>query len=162
MTIFNAKPYVERTVDEYIFRFFYKENSIQNTYLTINTSTNVWSMTLSGGTYSYGFLLEAAKQGLDEQLSGFATYNYLLATQMTQDIALVQDLTDIINKWYERKAQEAAEAAKAISDIQNQVDEVLLQEAVKRGEMTAKQARKASKADRKEMRNILKEDQNNK
>lgn len=158
MNILKKKPYLVRTVGEYIFKFYYKENSLIDTYLEINTSSNVFSMKLLGTTYSYGYLLEAAHQGLDEQLSGFATYNYLVATQITQDQQLVNDLTQIINKWYKRKEDAAKKAAKAVSDAQNMGDEALLREAIKRGKMNRKEAKKASQADRKEMQNIINEE----
>ena len=72
MSIFKQKPYKTVEVGGFVFNFYFKEKNVKKTYLDILTVSDIWSMRIAGGTYTYGYLLAAVEQGMTEQLHGFA------------------------------------------------------------------------------------------
>lgn len=81
---------------------------------------------------------------------------------ITQDQGLCNDCQKAIMKWQKHKEKEAESAANNVSGAQNMADEQLMREAIKRSQMSRKAAKKASKADRAEMKRILKEEEDGK
>ena len=154
----QRKPYLVKEVGEWKFTFHYKEGSIEKTFLSITSTSGIYSMHIGGNTHAYGYLLAAAKQGLDAQLQGYAVTLYVPAMAMTQDAGLTADVQKAINKWMKRKESEAKSEAKAVSDAQEQASQVLIEDIVSESGMSKKELKAKREADKAEMRAILNED----
>ncbi len=159
MGLFKTKPYLSARAGEFQFDFYYKEGSVKGTYLEITCNSGIFALKIGGNTHAYGYLLAAAKQGYIEQLHGYVVTLYIPAMVITQDQGLCDECPKAIMKWQKRKEKEAELAAKNVSDAQNMADEQLMRETIKRSQMSRKAAKKASKADRAEMKRILKEEE---
>lgn len=127
MSIFKQKPYKTVEVGGFVFNFYFKEKNVKKTYLDILTVSDIWSMRIAGGTYTYGYLLAAVEQGMTEQLHGFAAVQYITAMQTTQDQGLVNDITKAIKKWERRMKVKAEEAAKNFTDTDEQVSQAVME-----------------------------------
>lgn len=155
--IFKKKAYLEKNVDEFTFKWYYNEKKPKECYLEIGTTSGVWGMSVSGNTYTYGYLLAAAQQNLDEQLSGYAAYNYLVASEITQDKGLVDDLTRILNKWWKRMYKAAQEVAKNVSEAEEQAAQAMFDDIISEQGMSKKELAKKREEDKEIMREILNE-----
>lgn len=162
MGIFKNKPYKSVKVGEFQFDFYYKEGKADKCYLDITTPSKIFSLRIGGNTHAYGYLLAAAQQDKVEQLQGYALTLLISAMELTQDQGLTDEIQKAITKWHRRKEKVTESAAKSIPNAQNMADEQFMLETIKRGKMSKKEAKKASKADREEMKRILKEDEDGK
>ncbi|MCM1216530.1 MAG: hypothetical protein NC209_03960 [Alistipes sp.] len=158
MGLFKNKPYKSVKAGAFQFDFYYKEGKVDKCYLDITTPSKIFSLRIGGNTHAYGYLLAAAQQDKVQQLQGYAVSLFIPAMAMTQEQGLTDEIQRAITKWQKRKEKAAESAAKSVSDARNQADEQLVRESIKRGQMSRKEARKASEADRAEMKQILKED----
>lgn len=155
--LFKKKPMLEKSVGEFTFKWYYNEKDPKGCYLEIGTTSGIWGMKISGGTYTYGYLLAAAKQDLDSQLSGFATYNFIIASEITQDEGLTNDLTRIINKWWKRKEKSAEEAAKSVTPEQEEADTAFMNSVVEYAEADPKRRKEMQAEDKAILKQILSE-----
>lgn len=156
--LFKQKTYIEKRVGEFIFKWFFNEKKPRECYLRIETTSGIWGMTVAGGTHAYGYLLAAAKQDLDMQLSGYAMYSYIVAMNITQNQGFTDDLTRSVNKLFKRWDKEAEKAAKAVTPEQEAADQALMEDVVARSQMSKKEAKKASEEDKAIMRELLNDD----
>ncbi len=154
---FKRKTYFEKRVGVFIFKWFFNEKKPKECYLRIETTSGIWSMVVAGGTHPYGFLLAAAKQDLDNQLSGYAMYNFVVATSITQNQGFLDGLTKEINKMFKRLDKEAETAAKAVTEEQNEADAALMSEVAAYADASPKERKKMREADREVMREVLNE-----
>lgn len=155
MNIKIRKPYLVKEVGEWKFTFHYKEGSIGKTFLSITSTSGLFNCRIGGNCHAYGYLLAAAKQGLDSQLQGYVTSLYIPAMIMTQDKGLTQDVQKAITKWMKRKEAEAKSAAKETTEAQNEADQAFMEDVVERSQMSKSEAKAASEADKELMREIL-------
>ncbi len=156
---FKRKTYFEKRVGEFIFKWFFNEKKPKECYLRIETTSGIWGMTVAGGTHPYGFLLAAAKQNLDNQLSGYAMYNYIVATSITQNQGFLDGLTREINKMFKRLDKEAETAAKAVTDEQNEADAAFMEDIASEQGLSKKELNAKREADKEVMREVLNEDE---
>ena len=154
----QRKPYLVKEVGEWKFTFHYKEGSIEQTFLSITSTSGIMSLFLGGNTHAYGYLLAAAKQGLDNQLAGYATTLYIPAMGITQDQGLCNDVQKAISKWMKRKEAEAKSAAKAVTPEQDMASAALMEDIVSEQGMSKKELKAKREADREMMKEILNED----
>lgn len=161
--IFKRKkqtPIEHVDVGGYIVNFYFKENSIVDSYMEIRTISDNWRMRLDARHTMYGYLLTAAQQGNESQVHGYCVQLYIMATALDQ--GLINDVQKAIAKFMKRKDKEADSEAKSVTEAQIAGDEALMQEAIERGEMRGnkKAERKAAKESQEEIRKVLKEDSN--
>ncbi len=154
---FKRKTYFEKRVGEFIFKWFFNEKKPKECYLRIETTSGIWGMTVAGGTHPYGFLLAAARQDLDNQLSGYAMYNYIVATSITQNQGFIDGLTKEINKMFRRLDKEAETAAKAVTEEQEQADQALMEDIASEQGLSKKELKAKREADGEVMREVLNE-----
>lgn len=154
----QRKPYLVKEVGEWKFTFHYKEGSIERTFLSITSTSGIYSMHIGGNTHAFGYLLAAAKQGLDNQLAGYATTLYIPAMGITQDQGLCNDVQKAISKWMKRKEAEGAEKAKAVTDSEEMASQVFVEDIVSEQGMSKKELKAKREADREMMKEILNED----
>lgn len=153
----QRKPYLVKEVGEWKFTFHYKEGSIERTFLSITSTSGIYSMHIGGNTHAFGYLLAAAKQGLDNQLAGYATTLYIPAMGITKDQGLCNEVQKAISKWMKRKESEAKSAAKAVTDSEETASQAFMESVVERSQMNKKEEKAASEADKEIMREILNE-----
>lgn len=154
----QRKPYLVKEVGEWKFTFHYKEGSIERTFLSITSTSGIMNMRLGGNTHAFGYLLAAAKQDRLDQLQGYAVTLYVPAMAMTQDAGLTADVQKAINKWMRRKEAEAKSAAKAVTETDEIASKAFMESVVERSQMSKKEAKAASEADKEIMREVLNED----
>lgn len=157
MSIKLRKPYLVKEVGEWKFTFHYKEGSIERTFLSITSTSGIYSMHIGGNTHAYGYLLAAATQDRLDQLHGYVVSLYVPAMAMTQDAGLTADVQKAINKWMKRKEAEAKSAAKAVTDYEEMASQAFMESVVERSQMSKKEAKTASEADKELMREMLNE-----
>lgn len=155
----QRKPYLVKEVGEWKFTFHYKEGSIEQTFLSITSTSGIYSMHIGGNTHAYGYLLAAAKQGLDNQLAGYATTLYIPAMGITQDQGLCNDVQKAISKWMKRKEAEAKSAAKAVTPEQDMASAALIEDIVSEQGMSKKELKAKREADREMMKAALNEEE---
>ncbi len=153
----QRKPYLVKEVGEWKFTFHYKEGSIEKTFLSITSTSGIYSMHIGGNTHAYGYLLAAAKQGLDNQLAGYITTLFIPAMAMTQDQELTSGVQKAIVEWQKRKEAEGAEKAKAVTDSEEMASAAFMESVVERSQMSKKEAKAASEVDKELMREVLNE-----
>lgn len=153
----HRKPYLVKEVGEWKFTFHYKEGSIDKTFLSITSTSGIFNCRIGGNTHAYGYLLAAAKQGLDSQLAGYITTLVIPAMAMTQDQELTSGVQKAIVDWQKRKEAEGAEKAKAVTDSEEMASAAFMESVIKRSQMSKKEAKAASEADKELMREILNE-----
>lgn len=155
MKIKQRKPYLVKEVGEWKFTFHYKEGNIKRTFLSITSTSGIYSMHIGGNTHAYGYLLAAATQNRLDQLKGYAVTLYIPAMGMTQDQSLCNDVQKAINKWMKRKETKAKNAAKAVTETEEIASQAFMESAIKRSRMSRKEVKK----EREEMKKILKEEE---
>lgn len=156
----QRKPYLVKEVGEWKFTFHYKEGSIERTFLSITSTSGIYSMHIGGNTHAFGYLLAAAKQGLDNQLAGYATTLYIPAMGITQDQGLCNDVQKAISKWMKRKESEAKSAAKAVTPEQDMASAALMEDIASESGMSKKELKAKREADRQMMKEVLTEKDN--
>ena len=155
----QRKPYLVKEVGEWKFTFHYKEGSIEQTFLSLTSTSGIYSMHIGGNAHAYGYLLAAAKQGLDNQLAGYATTLYIPAMGITQDQGLCNDVQKAISKWMKRKEAEAKSAAKAVTPEQDMASAALIEDIVSEQGMSKKELKAKREADREMMKAALNEEE---
>lgn len=130
MKIKQRKPYLVKEVGEWKFTFHYKEGSIERTFLSITSTSGIFNCRVGGNTHAYGYLLCAAKQGLDAQLQGYIVSLFIPAMAMTQDQELTSGVQKAIVEWQERKEAEGAEKAKAVTDSEEMAAQAFMEDIV--------------------------------
>lgn len=160
MKLKQRKPYLVKEVGEWKFTFHYKEGSIERTFLSITSTSGIYSMHIGGNTHAFGYLLAAAKQGLDNQLAGYATTLYIPAMGITQDQGLCNDVQKAISKWMKRKEAEAKSAAKAVTPEQDMASAALMEDIASESGMSKKELKAKREADRQMMKEVLTEKDN--
>lgn len=158
MSMKFRKPYLVKEVGEWKFTFHYKEGSIDKTFLSITSTSGIFNCRIGGNTHAYGYLLAAAKQDRIDQLQGYIVSLFIPAMAMTQDQELTSGVQKTIVEWQKRKEAEGAEKAKAVTDSEEMASQAFMEFVVERSQMSKKEAKAASEAEKAEMRAILNED----
>lgn len=153
----QRKPYLVKEVGEWKFTFHYKEGSIEKTFLSITSASGIYSMHIGGNTHAYGYLLAAAKQGLDSQLAGYITTLFIPAMAMTQDQELTSGVQKAIVEWQKRKEAEGAEKAKAVTDSEEMASQAFMEDIASESGMSKKELKAKREADKQMMKEILNE-----
>lgn len=154
----QRKPYLVKEVGEWKFTFHYKEGSIERTFLSITSTSGIFNCRVGGNCHAFGFLLAAATQDRLDQLQGYIVSLFIPAMAMTQDQELTSGVQKAIVEWQKRKEAEGAENAKAVTDSEEMASQAFMESVVERSQMSKKEAKAASEADKELMREVLNED----
>lgn len=138
----QRKPYIVKEVGEWKFTFHYKEGSIEQTFLSITSTSGIMNMRLGGNTHAYGFLLAAATQDRLDQLQGYVVSLFIPAMAMTRDQELTSGVQRAIVEWQKRKESEGAEMAKAVTDSQEQGAQAFMEDVAAYADATPKERKK--------------------
>lgn len=157
MSMKFRKPYLVKEVGEWRFTFHYKEGSIERTFLSITSTSGIFNCRIGGNCHAFGFLLAAATQDRLDRLQGYIVPLFIPAMAMTQDQELTSGVQKAIVEWQKRKEAEGAEKAKAVTDSEEMASQAFMESVVERSQMSKKEAKAASEADRELMKEILNE-----
>lgn len=152
----KQKPIKTVEVGPYEFDFYFKNGSAKRTYLEIKCG-EVAMFRIDGRTHAYGYLLAAAEKGYNEQLHGYAVILYQLATSLTKDQTLVDEVVAAINESVKRKMAEGAEKAAEVTEAQEAADKALMEEVIAEAEMTEAERKENREAFKESIRNIIEE-----
>lgn len=155
----QRKPYLVKEVGEWKFTFHYKEGNIEKTFLSITSASGIFNCRIGGNTHAYGYLLAAAKQERIDQLQGYIVSLFIPAMAITQDQELTNGVQNAIVGWQRRKEAEGAEKAKAVTEAEETASQAFMEDVVAYAEASPKERKRMSEESRKEMREILKEDE---
>lgn len=104
------------------FRFVFRDYD-----MTLSTLSGNWSMRLLCTEHPFGYLAASLRDGLDENLHGYALLMYALSTQMTRERRLVKDVEGAVRRYAGRIEREGARREKEVdrSDDMMELSQVL-------------------------------------
>lgn len=152
----QRKPYLVKEVGEWKFTFQYKEGSIERTFLSITSDSGMFNCRIGGRSEAYYFLLHVAMKDDIHVLHDYITRVACLAS-IWNDTKLASDVNNALNDWQKRKEAEGAEKAKAVTDSEEMASQAFMESVVERSQMSKKEAKAASEADKELMREVLNE-----
>lgn len=152
----QRKPYLVKEVGEWKFTFHYKEGSIERTFLSITCDSGMFNCRIGGRSEAYYFLLHVAMKDDIHVLHDYITRVACLAS-IWNDTKLASDVNNALNEWQKRKEAEGAEKAKAVTDSEEMASQAFMESVVERSQMSKKEAKAASEADKELMREVLNE-----
>lgn len=152
----QRKPYLVKEVGEWKFTFHYKEGSIEKTFLSITSDSGMFNCRIGGRNEMYYFLLHVAMKDDIPVLHDYITRVACLAS-IWNDTKLASEVNNALNDWQKRKEAKGAEKAKAVTDSEEMASQAFMESVVERSQMSKKEAKAASEADKELMREILNE-----
>lgn len=150
----KQKPIKHIEVGAYEFDFYFKSDSVKNTYMTIKCG-EVATIRIDGRTHAYGYLFAAAEQGHNEQLHGYAALLNILAMGLTKDQELVNDVVAAINSYIQRKDAAGAEKAAQVTEAQENGDQALMEGIIAEASMTESERKTAQESFKEEVKNVI-------
>lgn len=124
----------------FVVDFFMKEDS-SNCYMQVKSAHGAFEFKLQG--YTFWYLMESARQGLEENIHGFCATMYLVADGLYQDEEFAQDLLNAVMRYSDRLMEKAKLAAKEVTDEHEQMSQTLMEDVAKFAELESDQERDA-------------------
>lgn len=160
MNILKTKPRYSVNVGNgaFVADFFVDERhpDVEHNYLHIHTPNNVFEQKVVG--YPYGYLLAAVSQGNEEEVHNYCVVLWRVTQEIYQDAGLANDILRALAKYDKRTMKRGAEKEKAVTDSEEMASQAFMESVVERSQMSKKEAKAASEADKELMREILNED----
>lgn len=147
--LFFNKTIRTHRLKNYIFKW--KER-----YLEIKSKSENVSVRIGSGMHPYFYLLESSRQGLEENLEGYAFLVFSTSLLLTKDDEFVSFVTAGLMKFTDNTIAKGAEMASNVDETTEQLEQAYMEDVVKRGQMTRQQRRKAEREAVKEMKKVLK------
>ncbi len=122
----TRKPYLVKEFGAWKFTFHYKEKSIKDTFLSIISTSGQFNCRIGGNNEAYYFLLHCAQKDDVAVLHDYITRIACLAT-IWNDTKLTSDVNNALNDWNKLKQEEGAEAAKNVTDTDEQVSQAVME-----------------------------------
>lgn len=116
----SLKPYVSKSVGAFSFNFYYKKGKPERCFLRITGEGDLFSLKIAGNTDTYGYLLTAALQDRDDQLSGYAVLVSVPILALTQNRQLVEDVGKAVGSYMGRRMGDGANEAAKVTEAQEQ------------------------------------------
>lgn len=135
------------------------ENKPEKCYVHIHGKSiapGIFDVKFNG--YSYGYLMESARQGITDNIEGFCTMLYAVVNQVFTDEGLANDLIKAVSKYQERLMNKAEGAAKNVTESEELASQAFMEDVVARSQMSKKEAKKASEEEKAILREVLNED----
>lgn len=155
MSAFKTKMHLTKEAGQFKFEFFYTEGKLEKTYLSITTTSGIFSMRIAGNTDAYGYLFAAAQKNLIDQLHGYAITLCIPAMTIMQDEGLCDDIQRAVLKWQRRKDKASEQTAKGVTETEEAASQALMEDVAAYAEATPKERKKLREADRAAMREAL-------
>lgn len=155
--IFKQRPKYSYEVGggAFCFNFYIDEKDPKGNYLHITTPSGAFEQTVRN--YAFGYLLAASQQGKMDELAAYGLMLYRVSEEVYQDLGFANDIIKAINKRDKRLMKQGAEMAKAVTDSEEIASQAFMESVVERSQMSKKEAKAASEADKELMREILNE-----
>lgn len=159
---FKNLPIKTVEINEWRFKFYLDEKSIERSYLDISSTSKLFGMRVGGNAHAFGYLLAAAEQGLNEQLHGYVTMLCVPALAITQDQELCNGLTKEIGEYLKRLDKQAQDIANSVTDGEEQANQALMDDVADYADAKPKERKKKRKEHKKalkeEVKNIISEE----
>lgn len=159
---FKNLPIKTVEINEWRFKFYLDEKSIERSYLDISSTSKLFGMRVGGNAHAFGYLLAAAEQGLNEQLHGYVTMLCVPALAITQDQELCNGLTKEIGEYLKRLDKQAQDIANSVTDEEEQANQALMDDVADYADAKPKERKKKRKEHKKalkeEVKNIISEE----
>lgn len=123
--------------------------------LDITTISGNFSVSFTASEHPYLYLYAAAKGGHDDQIHGYCLFLYKMATCLTTDQGLVDDIAKALKKYDKRLLKAAKEAAKKASKIEDDMALESVKRTIAYSEMSEEERNKASEDFIKQAREML-------
>lgn len=137
-----------------------------------STAPNHWNIRIGIANNAYGLLLTSVQTlqkceaerdaaGIENEklfISSFTRTLYETSAYLPSDIKFAKGLARELDWAYNRLIRKAKEEADKVTKEQEEAEQAFMEDAIKRGNMTRQQRRKAEREERKRMKQILKDD----
>lgn len=159
MSIFKTKPRYSVNVGNgaFIADFYVDEKraDVEHNYLHIHTPNNVFEQKVVG--YPYGYLLAAVSQGNEEEVHNYCVVLWRVTQEIYQDDGLANDILRTFAKYDKSLMKQVEKNAAAVTDSEEMASAAFMESVIERSQMSKKEAKAASEADKELMREILNE-----
>lgn len=159
MSILKTKPRYSVNVGNgaFVADFYVDEKraDVEHNYLHIHTPNHVFEQKIVG--YPYGYLLAAVSHGNEEEVHNYCLLLWRITQEVYQDLGFANDIIKAINKRDKRLMKQAEKNAAAVTDSEEMASAAFMESVIERSQMSKKEAKAASEADKELMREILDE-----
>ena len=153
----GPKRHIEIANGAVVVDFYVNEKDIKKCYMRMYARNGAFDYKI-GACHTYGYLMAAVNQGNTRELEAFCILLWRMTQECYQDEILAKDLVTCFHARDERLMKQGAEKAKAVTDSEEMASQAFMESVVERSQMSKKEAKAASEADKAEMRAILNED----
>lgn len=97
--------------------------------MRIRSLSSNFRMQIRAGEYAFGYLVSSLAQGCPKNVEGYATYMYMIATELCKDDGLRNDIHKALLKYnarLEKKARESVVEDKTAEDIAIDVEKSVI------------------------------------
>ncbi len=138
--------------------FYMTEKKPKKCYMRISGKSDrgvTFEVKLNG--YSYGFLMESARQCQEDNIHGFCAMLFILASEIYQDQGLRNDIVKAITKYQNRQMKRAESEAAKIDEATEQADQAFMEDIASEQGLSKKELKAKREADKEAMREVLNE-----
>lgn len=153
----TPKHHIEIANGAVIVDFYVNEKDIKKCYMRMYARNGAFDYKI-GACHTYGYLMAAVNQGNTRELEAFCILLWRMTQECYQDETLAKDLVMCFNARDERLMKQAEKAAAAVTDSEEMASQAFMESVVERSQMSKKEAKAASEADKELMREMLNED----
>lgn len=150
------KHHIEIANGAVIVDFYVNEKDIKKCYMRMYARNGAFDYKI-GACHTYGYLMAAVNQGNTRELEAFCILLWRMTQECYQDETLAKDLVTCFNARDERLMKQAEKEAAAVTDSEEMASQAFMESVVERSQMSKKEAKAASEADRELMKEILNE-----
>ena len=150
------KHHIEIVNGAVIVDFYVNEKDIKKCYMRMYARNGAFDYKI-GACHTYGYLMAAVNQGNTRELEAFCILLWRMTQECYQDETLAKDLVTCFNARDERLMKQAEKEAAAVTDSEEMASQAFMESVVERSQMSKKEAKAASEADRELMKEILNE-----
>ena len=151
------KHHIEIANGAVIVDFYVNERDIKKCYMRMYARNGAFDYKI-GVCHTYGYLMAAINQGNTRELEAFCILLWRMTQECYQDETLAKDLVTCFNARDERLMKQGEGKAKAVTDSEEMASAAFMESVIERSQMSKKEAKAASEADKEIMREILNED----
>lgn len=163
MNVFGKRPkyhffFGNESVGGFNVDFYMNENKVEDCYVHIHGKSiakGIFDVKFNG--YSYGYLMESARQGITGNIEGFCTMLYAIVNQVYADEGLCNDLIKAVQKYQKRLLKRAEKEAANVTEAQNEADTAFMQSVVEFAEADPKRRKEIQAEDRAILKDVLSE-----
>lgn len=150
------KHHIEIANGAVIVDFYVNEKDIKKCYMRMYARNGAFDYKI-GACHTYGYLMAAINQGNTRELEAFCILLWRMTQECYQDETLAKDLVTCFNARDERLMKQVEKNAAAVTDSEEMASAAFMESVIERSQMSKKEAKAASEADKELMREILNE-----